>query len=188
MNPTDISDGAKLGLIAGALGLTGLTAWCLREGGFLNKDKTAKGNFAGPGYGPTFPIGSSEWAAWQAQHTASGGGPGYGPNGPIGSAQWAAYQASQNPDSYAPPTHGAPGHGVHPAEAGYHPDHHAAGATPDYPIGGEAWAGYQAEHTAAGPSSYTARADRETPQSIADKFGVTTIRVGRRLLPARTRP
>jgi hypothetical protein len=119
-----MSDTAKIGILAGTLGLTGLVAWMYRDGGWLAK-KTAKGrNFNGGS--PTFPVGGAAWAAWEAQHTASG----YGgsPTAPVGSAQWAQWEA----------------------------EHTASGGSPTAPIGSAQWAQWEAEHTATGPTTYTA--------------------------------
>ena len=65
-----MSDTAKLGILAGTLGLTGLVAWLYKDGGYLAK-KAAKGSNFGGG-SPTYPIGGAAWAQWEAEHTASG--------------------------------------------------------------------------------------------------------------------
>lgn len=140
---TSMSDGAKLGILAGTLGLTGLVAWAYRDGGWLAK-KMAKGG--GPGYGPSFPVGSAAWAEYQANqnpsaygaaHTASGGGAPNGPSFPVGSADWAAWQAQHNPSTFADYVHGAPGGGVrHAGHGAYESDHRSQGAGRMYICGG----------------------------------------------------
>jgi len=147
-----LSDGAKLGILGGVLGLTALTAWAYSDNGPLGSKKKA----SGPGYGPTMPIGSEAWAEYQANqnpssyaphaygapgfhqdHRAQGGGPGYGPTMPIGSEAWAEYQMNQTPSSYAPHHHGAPGGGVRPAGHGaLEADHRAQGGSRSYICGG----------------------------------------------------
>ena len=130
-----LGDTTKLGILAGALGLTGLIAYAYRDGGWLQK-KFAKGG--GPGYGPTFPVGSAAWAEYQANqnpsaygqaHRSQGGGPGYGPTMPIGGVAWVDYEDNQNPSAYAHPSHGAPGGGVrHAGHGALESDRRAQGA------------------------------------------------------------
>jgi len=62
----------KIGLIAGALGFTGLLAYWCREGGPLGGAKKASGPRAFPYATPTFPIGSAAWYDWMSQHRAQG--------------------------------------------------------------------------------------------------------------------
>jgi hypothetical protein len=137
---TGLSDGVKLGILAGTLGLTGLVAWAYRDGGWLAK-KTAKGG--GPGYGPTLPVGGAAWSHYQYEQNPPGygptawGAPGYAADhqakgglnvsAPVGSEQWAAYQAQQNPPGYGPTGWGAPG---------YEADHRAQGGGRTYICGG----------------------------------------------------
>jgi len=61
-----LSDGAKLGIIGGVLGLTAIIAHGYREGGWISK-KMAKGT-------PDFPVGGAAWNDWMAQHRAAGPG------------------------------------------------------------------------------------------------------------------
>ena len=141
---TGMSDGMKLGILASTLGLTGLVAWAYSDKGPLSANKTAKGG--GAPNGPSFPIGSADWAQWQSQHnpstygahhTASGGGAPNGPSFPIGSADWAQWQSQHAPPTYAPHHHGAPGGGVrHAGHGAYEADHRSQGAGRTYICGG----------------------------------------------------
>jgi len=148
-----MSDGMKLGILAGTLGLTGLVAWAYSDRGPLGAKKTAKGG--GAPNGPTFPIGSADWAQWQSQHNPSTyghhphGAPGYhqdhrvqgggapgGPTFPIGSQDWAQWQAQHNPSTYGHAAHGAPGYGVQHAGLGYEAAHRAQGGPRTFICGG----------------------------------------------------
>ena len=123
-----MSDTAKLGILAGTLGLTGLVAWLYKDGGYLAK-KAAKGSNFGGG-SPTYPIGGAAWAQWEAEHTASG----YGgsPTYPVGGAAWSQWEAEHTASG------GSPTAPIGSAQrAQWEAEHTASGPTTYTAVGGE---------------------------------------------------